>query len=472
MSDFADNHITNLGTALLARVMAGEGGLTFTRIVLGDGNMPSSQSPATMTDVVSPKAEASITKAVVSDGQTAVVGARFTNEEQDEAFTWRELGLYAKVGVDASDVLYSYGYTPEGELIPAGTASGTLVEKLVDVVTYVGDAAEVTAIFDPDFIPQVSRIDETAIDSIMDQSAVDPTTGKSAQYLDRPGLSKLVDEIQAAIAGAGPTLTADEVTITLADGSVITLKDGGVMAIVQDASPLYKGKPESGEDCVRRYILENDWLDAIVQLPTDSFYNTGIATYIWLLSKGKPYERKDKVLLVDASRCFEKRRKGIGDKKNDITKVCRDLIVKAYGAYTDGVFSDTASNGSEIVCETRVMETVEFGFNRVAVETPLYDEGGKPVFKKGKPVANKAKEDTEDIPLNQDIDAYIEREVKPYNPDAWVDPKKAKVGYTIPFTRVFYRYRELEPADDIAKRILEHEKELEGSLEVLFGEGR
>ena len=250
------------------------------------------------------------------------------------------------------------------------------------------------------------------------------------------------------------------------------LKDGGVMAIVQDASPLYKGKPESGEDCVRRYILENDWLDAIVQLPTDSFYNTGIATYIWLLSKGKPDERKDKVLLVDASKCFEKRRKGIGDKKNDITKVCRDLIVKAYGAYTDGVFSDIASNGSEIVCETRVMETVEFGFNRVAVETPLYDEDGKPVLKKGKPVADKAKEDTEDIPLNQDIDAYIEREVKPYNPDAWVDPKKTKVGYTIPFTRVFYKYRELEPADDIAQRILQHEKELETSLEALFGEVR
>lgn len=250
------------------------------------------------------------------------------------------------------------------------------------------------------------------------------------------------------------------------------LKDGGVMAIVQDASPLYKGKPESGEDCVRRYILENDWLDAIVQLPTDSFYNTGIVTYIWLLSKGKPDERKDRVLLVDASKCFEKRRKGIGDKKNDITKVCRDLIVKAYGAYTDGVFSDTASNGSEIVCETRVMETVEFGFNRVTVETPLYDEDGKPVLKKGKLVADKAREDTEDIPLNQDIDAYFEREVKRYNPDAWVDPKKTKVGYTIPFTRVFYKYRELEPADDIAKRILQHEKELEASLEALFGEAR
>ena len=237
MSDFADNHITNLGTALLARVMAGEGGLTFTRIVLGDGNMPSSQSPATMTDVVSPKAEASITKAVVSDGQTAVVGARFTNEEQDEAFTWRELGLYAKVGEDASDVLYSYGYTPEGELIPAGTASGTLVEKLVDVVTYVGDAAEVTAIFDPDFIPQVSRIEETAIEAMWEQGEVDPTTGKSAQYLDRPGLSQLVHDIADAIAGAGPTISADEVTVSMTAEGVLSIKASGVgTAQLADAS--------------------------------------------------------------------------------------------------------------------------------------------------------------------------------------------------------------------------------------------
>lgn len=226
MSEFADNHITNLGTALLARVMAGEGGLTFTRIVMGDGNMPGTQSPATMTDVVSPRATMSITKAAVGEGQTAVIGGRFDNTEVDEEFTWRELGVYAKVGEDASDVLYSYGYTPAGELIPAGGA--TVVEKLVDLVTYVGDVDELTAVFDPDFIPQVERIDETAIDSIMEQGSVDPTTGKSAQYLDRPGLSKLVSEIQEAIAGAGPTLTADEVTITLADGSVITLKDGGV----------------------------------------------------------------------------------------------------------------------------------------------------------------------------------------------------------------------------------------------------
>lgn len=251
------------------------------------------------------------------------------------------------------------------------------------------------------------------------------------------------------------------------------LKDDGVMAIIQDASPLYKGKPGSGEDGIRRYVLENDWLDAIVQLPCDSFYNTGIATYVWLFSKAKAPEHRDHVLLIDASQCFEKRRKGIGDKKNDITKSCRDLIVRAYSEYRDGTWTGEGSNGQEVSVEARLMETVEFGFNRVAVESPVVDESGEPVLNKhGKMQADKAKADTEDIPLNQDIDAYIEREVRPYNKYAWVDKKKTKVGYTIPFTRVFYKYAELEPADEIAKRILEHEKTLEKSLEALFGEVR
>lgn len=250
------------------------------------------------------------------------------------------------------------------------------------------------------------------------------------------------------------------------------LKDDGVMAILQDASPLYKGKPGSGEDCIRRYVLENDWLDAIVQLPCDSFYNTGIATYVWLFSKAKAPKHCDHVLLIDASQCFEKRRKGIGDKKNDITRVCRDLIVNAYGEYRDGTWKDTGSNGQEIIVEARLMETVEFGFNRVTVESPIVDENGEPVLKRGKMRADKAKADTEDIPLTQDIDACIEREVRPYNKYAWVDKKKTKVGYTIPFTRVFYKYAELEPADEIAKRILAHEKTLEKSLEALFGEVR
>lgn len=169
MSDFSDNHITSQGSALLAQVLAGQGTLTFTRLVLGNGNMPGSQTPATMTDVVSPKATASITKASVSDGQTAVVGARFTNESQQEDFEWKELGLYARVGSDGGEVLYSYGYTPQGELIPAGGGE-TLIEKLVDIVTYVGDAAEVDAVFDPSFIPQIQPITNDEIDDLWGSS--------------------------------------------------------------------------------------------------------------------------------------------------------------------------------------------------------------------------------------------------------------------------------------------------------------
>ena len=222
---------------MLAQVMAGQGVLTFTKVVMGDGNMPSTQTPATMTDVVSPRAQASITKAVVGESGTAIVGARFSNESQESDFEWKELGLYAKVGEGGTEQLYSYGWTPAGELIPAGTTSTTLIEKLVDVVTYVGDAAEVTAIFDPDFIPQVSRIEETSIEDMWEQGEVDPTTGKSAQYLDRPGLSQLVHDIADAIAGAGPTVTADEVTVSMTAEGVLSIKASGVgTAQLADAS--------------------------------------------------------------------------------------------------------------------------------------------------------------------------------------------------------------------------------------------
>lgn len=222
---------------MLAQVMAGQGVLTFTKVVMGDGNMPSTQTPATMTDVVSPRAQASITKAVVGESGTAIVGARFSNESQESDFEWKELGLYAKVGESGTEQLYSYGWTPAGELIPAGTTSTTLIEKLVDVVTYVGDAAEVTAIFDPDFIPQVSRIEETAIEAMWEQGEVDPTTGKSAQYLDRPGLSQLVHDIADAIAGAGPTISADEVTVSMTAEGVLSIKASGVgTAQLADAS--------------------------------------------------------------------------------------------------------------------------------------------------------------------------------------------------------------------------------------------
>lgn len=256
------------------------------------------------------------------------------------------------------------------------------------------------------------------------------------------------------------------------------LKDEGIMAIVQDASPLYKGKPGKGEDDYRRYILENDWLDAIVQLSTDSFVNTGIATYIWLFDKDKPESHRGKVLLVDASNAFVKRRKGIGDKKNDITRTCRHLITEAYGNWADGTYEGTAEDGSAVSVEAKLFDSKQFGFDRITVYTPERDEDGNIAHdRRGRPVAktdegSKKVIDTEDVPLGEDIDEYMEREVDPYNPGAWYDKKKVQRGYTIPFTRAFYKYKELEPADEIAKRIVEHEKALEASLEKLFGEGR
>ncbi|MSV25800.1 SAM-dependent DNA methyltransferase [Selenomonas sp. WCA-380-WT-3B 3/] len=251
---------------------------------------------------------------------------------------------------------------------------------------------------------------------------------------------------------------------------VAKLKDTGRMAIIQNGSSLFTGDAGSGQSEIRRYLIENDWLDAIVQLPNDSFYNTGIATYVWIVTKDKPEERAGKVQLIDASQCYTSRRKNIGNKRVDITGACRDLIVKLYGDYTDGNFKDTDENGNEITVKSKVLDAVTLGYNKITVESPELDENGDKVLKKNKPVADTKKRDTENVPLDEDIDAYFEREVLPYNPDAWIDKKKTKVGYEIPFTRTFYEYKQIEPADVIAKRIEEHEKSLMAKLHELFGE--
>lgn len=251
---------------------------------------------------------------------------------------------------------------------------------------------------------------------------------------------------------------------------VAKLKDTGRMAIIQNGSSLFTGDAGSGQSEIRRYLIENDWLDAIVQLPNDSFYNTGIATYVWIITKDKPEERVGKVQLIDASQCYTSRRKNIGNKRVDITGACRDLIVKLYGDYTDGTFKDTDENGNEITVKSKVLDAVTLGYNKITVESPELDENGDKILKKGKPVADTKKRDTENVPLEEDIDAYFEREVLPYNPDAWIDKKKTKVGYEIPFTRTFYEYKQIEPADVIAKRIEEHEKSLMAKLHELFGE--
>lgn len=247
------------------------------------------------------------------------------------------------------------------------------------------------------------------------------------------------------------------------------LKDDGQMAIIQNGSSLFNGDAGSGPSEIRRYLIENDWLDAIVQLPNNAFYNTGIATYIWLVMKNKPETHQGKVQLIDASACCSARRKNIGSKNVDITKACRDLIIEAYGAYIDGTCNGVDENDNAIVVKSKVMDAIDLGYNKIVVETPQMDEDGNVVMKKKKPVADTSKRDTENVPLAEDIDAYFEREVIPYNPQAWIDKAKTKVGYEIPFTRTFYEYKQIEPSEKIAARIERYEKSLMAKLHDLFG---
>ena len=260
-----------------------------------------------------------------------------------------------------------------------------------------------------------------------------------------------------------PSVSDGQMLFTL--NGISKLKDTGKMAIIQNGSPLFTGDAGSGPSEIRRYIIENDWLDAIVQLSTDAFYNTGITTYIWIISKDKPYHRQGKVQLIDASKCAEKRRKSIGSKRNDITDRCRDLIVKAYGEFRNEEYIE-----DDIRCESKIFENVDFGYNKITVESPLLDEEGN-VVRKGKKIQpDTKKRDTESVPLDEDIDAYFEREVKPFNKDAWIDKNKTKVGYEIPFTRYFYKYTAPEKSEDIARRIYNLENEIVDSLNALFAE--
>lgn len=286
------------------------------------------------------------------------------------------------------------------------------------------------------------------IDWKREQKAVEKEAAKGDLGRFSPGLPKISDGQQLFVLNG-----------------LSKLAPNGKMAIIQNGSPLFSGDAGSGPSNIRQYILENDWLDCIVQLSTDMFMNTGISTYIWILSKDKPAYRADKVQLIDASHCYESRKKNIGTKRNDITDMCRELIVQAYGDYHhDAVYGD--KNG--IYCESKIFDTVDFGYNKIVVERPLRDENGELVLKKGKKQPDTSLRDTENVPLVEDIDAYFAREVLPYAPDAWVDTKKTKVGYEIPMTRYFYEYQAPEMAEEIVSRIRCLESDITSSLNALF----
>ena len=286
------------------------------------------------------------------------------------------------------------------------------------------------------------------IDWKREQKAVEAEAARGEMGRFAPGLPKISDGQQLFVLNG-----------------LAKLANKGKMAIIQNGSPLFSGDAGSGPSNIRQYILENDWLDCIIQLSTDMFMNTGISTYIWVLSKDKPAHRAGKVQLIDASHCFEPRRKSIGTKRNDITDACRELIITAYGEFANGkVYGD--KNG--IYCESKVFESVEFGYNKIVVERPQRDEAGNVILKRGKPVPDTSLRDTENVPLAQDIDAYFAREVLPYAPDAWIDHSKTKVGYEIPMTRYFYEYQAPEAVEDIVARITALEQDISAGLAELF----
>jgi type I restriction enzyme M protein len=214
---------------------------------------------------------------------------------------------------------------------------------------------------------------------------------------------------------------------------------GSRIGIVLNGSPLFTGGAGSGESNIRQWIIENDWLEAIVALPTDMFYNTGISTYIWIVTNRKRPERRGKVQLINGTAFYRKMRKSLGSKRKELGPEDIQRIAGLHAGFAENEYCKIFAND-------------EFGYSTIVVERPQRDEYGAIVKdKKGKPVADASLRDTEDVPLTDDIDAYFRREVLPHVADAWIDRSKTKVGYEIPFNRYFYEYappRPLETIDD------------------------
>jgi len=260
---------------------------------------------------------------------------------------------------------------------------------------------------------------------------------------------------------------------------------GSRFGIVLNGSPLFTGGAGSGESEIRRYVLENDLVEAIVGLPTDMFYNTGIATYVWILSNRKPADRKGQVQLIDASGFWQKIRKSLGSKRKEMSDEHIATVTRLFGDFTEAELVTALDADGKALGEpqlvtgtdddplppeggrlkrvpiSRIFNNRDFGYTTITVERPLRDEQGQPVLgtkgkQKGKPQPDSALRDTENVPLTEDIGAYFQREVLPHAPDAWIDDEKRKVGYEVPFNRHFYVFeppRSLHAIDEELKAV-------------------
>ena len=223
------------------------------------------------------------------------------------------------------------------------------------------------------------------------------------------------------------------------------VEGGSRFGIVLNGSPLFTGGAGSGESEIRRYVLENDLVEAIIGLPTDMFYNTGISTYVWILSNRKPAHRKGFLQIIDASSFWQKMRKSLGSKRKEMSDEHIAEVTRLFGG-----FVEAGQDGKPI---SRIFRNEDFGYRTITVERPLRDAAGKIVLGekgklKGKPQPDSSLRDTENVPLAEDVESYFKREVLPHAPDAWIDHDKTKVGYEIPFNRHFYVF---EPPRPLAK---------------------
>ena len=242
--------------------------------------------------------------------------------------------------------------------------------------------------------------------------------------------------------GAGLPATSDSQMLFLQHAISKMNPNGARVAIIHNGSPLFNGDAGSGESKIRQYILEKDLLEAIIALPNEIFYNTGITSYIWVLSNKKEQKRKGKVQLINANGLYERRRKSLGKKRNDISQSAIETITKIYGDFVENEIS-------------QIYENSEFRYTQITVERPKRDENGEIIYKKGKPEPDSELRTTENVPFKEDIKEYFAREVLPYASDAWIDEKKNKIGYEIPFTRYFYKYTPPTPSDEILQEIQE-----------------
>lgn len=253
---------------------------------------------------------------------------------------------------------------------------------------------------------------------------------------------------------------------SVSDGSFLFLMhlmskmkpEGSRLAIVFNGSPLFSGSPSKtkNESSIRQWIIENDFLEAVIALPNQLFYNTGISTYVWVISNHKPKERKGKVQLINGVDFYKKMSKSLGNKRNEISKKQIAEITEIYGNFKPNEYS-------------KIFDNKDFGYAKVTVERPERNAKGQIVTdKKGNPKPDSSLRDTENIPLKMDMQEYMEKEVLPHVPDAWIDHSKTNIGYEINFTKYFYQYNPLRSLEEIRKDILAIEEETDGLLKEII----